>query len=589
MTPNMHNLKYNREFFKDFWELCKPYWRSEERWSAYGLLALVLFCNVVQIAGSVALNSFYQEFFDALQNFSKHVMWALLGQFTVIVIALILSVGYGLYLSGILSIRWRRWLTKNFVANWLARDTFYRMQILHKNVDNPDQRISEDLDSFAASTLSLATTIFNSLLTIIVFGVILWRISGNIHIPITSTYQLTISGYLLWVALICAVVGTWLTRVIGRSLAGLDYQQQQFNANFRFGLVRVRETSEQIALYNGETLENNHLNDIFKSIFSNFLSLIKIQKYLMFFRFGYTSVSYFIGLIAGLPLYFSKKIQIGGIMQISGAYGEVIGALSILVTAFASIAAWRAVIYRLTEFNHHMDEAHNLPANAQIQHNFHSENTVVVSNLTLLSPLNQLLAQNLNFSIHSGDSLLITGTTGAGKSTLLRALAGIWPYGHGDIKLPQTKMMFLPQKPYLPLGSLREVLIYPDSSNTINNQELINVLKLCHLEKLQNDLDKVSNWSHELSLGEQQLIGFARIFLQKPDWVFLDEATSALDEKTEQQMYQILREQISNIAVISVGHRSSLNSFHKQKLEISKIPNPPMPPEPEVSISNALL
>ena len=565
----MEPLKFNRQFFRDFWTLLKPYWRSEEKWTAYGLFGLIVACITIQSFAALALNKFYQTFFDALNNLNRSVLEGLLLKFVIIVAILIVVVGYNVYLSGILSIRWRRWLTKNYLSQWLGNHTFYRMQVLHKNVDNPDQRISEDLDAFASSTLNLFTSLLDSTLSLIIFGCLLWKISGSIQIPIGAT-KLVIPGYLLWIALGCAILGTWLTRIIGRPLPDLNYKQQQYNANFRFGLVRLRETSEQVALYRGENLEKQQLSNTFADVVNNFFNLIRVQKYLMFFQFGYNSISYFIGLVAGLPLLFAKKIQVGGLIQISQAYGNVVGALSILVTAFVGIATWRAVIYRLSEFKQHMEATKKLLAEeASIKYQTHATDQLTVDKLDLLLPNQQPLLKNLQFNIESGHSVLITGPSGIGKSTLLRALAGIWPHGHGQILLPQhAHLMFLPQKPYLPIGTLRHALIYPDTSNTISDEAIKAILTLCGLDKLTEQLTTTSNWAQEFSLGEQQLIGFIRVFLQKPDWIFLDEATSALDEINESKMYQLLRERLPHSTLISVGHRSSLYHFHQGRINL---------------------
>jgi len=566
----MENLKFDRQFFRDLKALLKPYWRSEEKWKAYGLLALIISCIVIQNFTSLALTQFYQNFFDALSNLNKSVIGGLILNFILLVVILIIVVGYNIYFTGILSIRWRRWLTKHYLSTWLANHTFYRMQVLHKNVDNPDQRISEDLDAFASSTLSLFTSLLDSILSLIIFGLLLWKISGSIQIPLWHHQVITVPGYLLWVALICAIIGTVFTRLIGRPLPGLNYRQQQYNANFRFGLARLRETSEQVALYRGTDLEKKQLGKTFSNVVDNFLRLIKIQKYLMFFQFGYNSTAYFIGLMSGLPLLFAKKIQIGGLIQISQAYGQVISALSILVTAFAGIATWRAVIYRLTEFNQHMNEVAHLAKEASIQYQTQDDNQLTVNKLDLLLPNQQVLLKDLRLKIDAGDSLLITGPSGVGKSTLLRALAGIWPHGRGQINLPHNAhLMFLPQKPYLPIGTLRNALVYPDDTANITDEKIQETLNLCGLTKLANELNIENNWAQEFSLGEQQLIGFTRVFLQKPDWIFLDEATSALDENNESKMYQLLHEKLPKATIISVGHRSSLNNFHQTKIHLT--------------------
>lgn len=565
------NLKFDRQFYRDLWSLLKPYWSSSEKWSAYMLLFLVIACTVIQVRTNVALNTFYRDFFNALQNFDKHALLHLMLHLFIIVTILILSVGYNVYFTGMLTIRWRRWLTQQYQNSWLAGQTFYKMQILNKNVDNPDQRISEDLDSFPTATVGLFANILNASLTLVSFGYILWTLSGSLSIPLGTGHTLTVPGYLLWSALLYAAIGTWLTATIGKKLALLNYQQQYYNADFRFGLVRVRESSEQIALHRGEAAEQSKFFSLFKRIYDNFIDIIRVQKKLMFFQFGYNALSYIFGLMISMPLYFSKKIQIGGIMQISGAFGEVISSLSLFISLFSSLATWRSVIYRLTEFNHNMQAANEMTATPTIEIKFGPEPDIKVLNLSLCLPDGTALVHGINLTIHPGESVLFSGVAGAGKSTLLRTLAGIWPYGSGQIILPHNKnLMFMPQKPYLPLGTLQDALLYPYQNESITQAELLATLQLCNLGKHETELRVVRNWSHELSLGEQQLIGFCRVFLQKPDFIFLDEATSALDEKAETKLYQKLKELLPNITIISVGHRGTLTKFHEKKLMVTQ-------------------
>lgn len=564
------NLKFDRQFFHDLWQLLKPYWFSEEKWSALTLLLVNISCIIAQVRVSVALNSFYKDFFNALQGFDKHDLMQLMVRFAIIVAISIVVFGYNIYFNGLLTIRWRRWLTHYYTKNWLHNHAFYRLQILNKNIDNPDQRISEDLANFPSATLSLLNNLLGSILTLISFGIILWGLSENLNLPIGNGKYLLIPGYLLLSALLYAAIGTWLTRLIGRKLAGLNYQQQRYNADFRFNLVRTREASEQIALYRGQAFEQNKLATVFNLVFGNFLNLIQIQKRLTFFENGYYAIAYLIGLTVGMPLYFAKKIHIGGITQISGAFGQVISALSLIIFSFTAIADWRSIIYRLTEFSHSLQEVNHPLPSTQIQIGEHHKSNLIIHNLTLYLPDSSPLLQHFQLTIESSARLLLTGPSGVGKSTLLRALAGLWPHGEGQIYLPiNKKMMFLPQKPYLPLGTLRETLTYPFAPHTFTEATIQKTLRLCHLDKLRDELDHTRDWSHELSLGEQQLIAFARIFLQQPDWIFLDEATSALDEALENQIYQTLYQQLPTAAVISVGHRSTLNNFHELKIELA--------------------
>lgn len=576
--------KFDRKFFGDFWRLLKPYWASEEKWIAIALLVSMIACIIIQVRANVEINQFFKDFFDAVQNFNVPVLIHSSIKFLILVTIAILAFGLTVYFGGLLTIRWRRWLTKNFMAHWLSHHNIYAMQVLHKNVDNPDQRISEDLESFPATSLSIFSNLLNSILTLGAFGYILWNLSGTLRIPIGATHHILIPGYMCFVTLIYAIVGTLLTVKIGKRLPGLNYQQQYFNADFRFGLVRVRESSEQIAFYRGEHVEDIKLKNLFTRIYDNYINIIKVQRNLTFFQNGYQLFSYLLSYLIGIPLYFAKKVQMGGIIQISIAFRYVLDAFSVFINSFIDIANWRAIIFRLTEFKEHINEARRSWIATPIDLHYSPNANLTVENLNLTLPNGTPLLNNLQLEVVPGDKLLITGPTGAGKSTLLRALAGIWPYGTGQILIPQqnVKTLFLPQKPYLPLGSLRDALAYPLPASSASEEECTAVLKLCGLEKFQSSLNTVHHWAHELSLGEQQLIAFARIFIQKPMWIFFDESTSALDEPTETKMYEILNQQLPFATVISVGHRTSLQQFHSRILEIPKIVN-------EIINSNSLI
>ena len=354
---------------------------------------------------------------------------------------------------------------------------------------------------------------------------------------------------------------------IGKKLAHMEYQQQRFNADFRFSLIRFREASEQIALYGGEANESNKFLTTFKQIFNNYLSIIGLRKHLTFFTNGYDILASLCGIFMAIPLYFQKKILLGGLMQISSAFNQVISALSVLVNAFSLLAEWRAVVSRLTEFNHSME--FSFSASSNIVREEHDQSDIIIKNLTLSLPDGKALLNDINLVLSAGGSFLLDGRSGLGKSTLLRALAGLWDYGEGQIKLPKkAKIFFLPQKPYLPLGSLTDILFYPFESH-VDKTIIIEALERCALIKLHHRLTEIKNWTQELSPGEQQLIAFARIFLCKPDIIFLDEATSALDEKTELQVYRNLREFLPNATIVSVGHRSSLHQFHQEIITLS--------------------
>lgn len=567
MVNGKNSLKFNKEFFHDLWLLLIPYWTSDEKWMALRLLSLNVFCSVVGVRATVALNEFNKDFFNALQDFNKAALTTALLHFLMIATVMIIAVGYSSYFNGLLSIRWRRWLTKHYLSNWLENHNHYRMQLQNINIDNPDQRISEDLDKFPTMTLSIIFLIFESILSLASFGYILWNLSGSLIIPLGNVH-IEIPGYLLWGAIIYGTMGTLITGWIGKKLSGFDYDQQLRNADFRFSLARLRESSEQIAMYKGEDAESAKFNNLFSHIYDNYLKIISLNKRLAYFKSGYGVFSFLAGIFMSIPLYFQKKIQLGGMMEISGAFRAVVGAFSSLIYSFSLFAEWRAVVYRLSEFNRSINVSSQ--ADSRIVFREHDQNNVNIKNLTILLPDGSSLFNGLNLSFHGNDAYLLTGQSGLGKSTLLRTVSKLWLHGDGEIIMPKNKtLFFLPQKPYLPLGSLKEVLLYPDTQN-INDDTIIYALECCELIKLKNRIDEVNNWSLELSLGEQQLIGFARIFLKKPDFVFLDEATSALDERTESIVYGKLREILPHATIISVGHRASLQQFHQHIITLTK-------------------
>lgn len=562
-------IKFNKQFLKELWQILMPYWSSEEKWSAFALLLINIGCLIGMVKANVGLNHFINDFTNSLQNFNKPGIYTAVKHFLVIITAgLTFTAGIN-YFASILALRWQRWLTKHYINKWLFQRTFYHLQNQNINkIDNPDQRISEDIDLFTSKTLNIFIVLLQAVLTFFSFNYILWNLSSTLLIPLGSMH-IKIPGYLCWSALVYAVIGTWLTAWLGKKLSGLDYQQQHFNADFRFGLMRCRESGEQIASLGGEAAEENKFRVLFNRIFSNQKSIISLSARLESFSFTYTTLTLLFGYIVSLPLYFAKKIQLSNVMQISGAIGNVIGSLSIILTAYPRLVAWRVVIHRLAEFDNSMLKIHRKEASL-IDIAEHEHQDIIIDKLNLSLPDGTSLITNVDFNFSTGKSTLINAPSGHGKTTLLRALAGLWTHGEGSICIPKNKkILFLPQKPYLPLGSFKEILSYPHPEET-NDVKIQEILKLCGLARFKDKLTEVKNWAQELSLGEQQLVSLFRVFITNPDIIFLDEATSALDEAAERRVYENLRTHLPDSIIVSTGHRRSLHELHDTVLGFNR-------------------
>ena len=551
------------------WTLARPYWISDERWTARGLLAAVVALNLALVYVAVLFSSWNNRFYNALQQHDLAQFGHELAYFCALAAAAIVVAVYQAYLNQMLQIGWRRWLTERYLGEWLGERAYYHLELDRRRVDNPDQRIANDLQLFVDGTLTLGLGFMSSVVTLASFAVILWQLSGSLALPLGSG-QVSIPGYMLWAALVYAAGGTWLTHRIGRPLIGLNFDQQRFEADFRFSLVRLRENTEAIALYGGEREEAESLRDRFRAIVSNWWAIMKRQKRLTWFTSGYAQAAVVFPVLAAAPRYFAGAIQLGGLMQTAQAFGQVQGALSWFVGAYSAIAEWKATTDRLTGFHEAIGKAKGQATASLITRTSQDEAVIAVRDLALCRPDGEPLLSGVRFSLRPGEWLLITGPSGKGKSTLLRALAGIWPFGRGSIAVPdRARTLFLPQRPYLPLGSLRGALSYPSSVTTFDDATLRDALVACGLEDLVRRLDEVAPWALRLSPGEQQRIGFARALLHRPDWLFLDEATSALDEASEARLYRLLKTRLPRACVVSVGHRSTLAAFHARRLDLA--------------------
>lgn len=558
----------DKKLYQMAWRLMSSYWHSQEKWKARGLLAGVIALTLGQVYMLVLLNGWNNDFYNALQQRAFESFWPLIGQFAGFAFLHIIFAVYAIYVRQILEIKWRNWMTDKYLDRWLGHQTYYRLQVAGQDdMDNPDQRIADDINSFVNLTLGLFVGVIKQATSLVAFVVILWNLSGYLDIPLGDTV-LSVPGYMVFVTLIYSVVGTWLAHKVGRKLIRLNYDQQRFEADFRFSMVRVRENSESVAFYGGEKPEMQNFRERFALVIGNFWGLMKRTKLLNFYVNGYAQIAIIVPVLMCAPQYFNGTMQLGGFMQTISAFGRVQDALSYFVESYDSIAQYVAVIRRLGGFAGHMEEAEALTSSFDFTRN--TSNALQLWQMDIALPDGRQLAEKLSIAVPAGKRLLISGGSGAGKSTLLRAIAGIWPYGTGEISLPTGwRTMFLPQRPYLPLGSLRRAIYYPQPVPENVDDNLAGLLERFGLQKLAGQLDAVDDWSRILSLGEQQRLAFIRILLLRPDIVFLDESTSALDEPREAQAYEILHQMLPQMAVVSVGHRSSLLNCHDKQLVLA--------------------
>ena len=557
-------------FIRDLWALLRPYWTSKERRTAWVLLIANIVLTLAMVYMTVLFNQWYNLFYNSLQDKAKAEFFHQIGRFCVLATIFIVIAVYRIYLNQMLQIRWRRWLTDRYLTDWLADRNYYRMQLKGDGTDNPDQRIAEDFRLFVEETLTLGLGFLNAVVTLVSFVGILWLLSGPLEFALGGTTYV-IYGYMVWVAIVYAIVGTWLTHMIGKPLISLNFDQQKYEADFRFNLVRFRENSEGVALYRGEEDELRGFRARFASVVENWWAIMKRQKLLTFFTVGYSQAAVVFPFVVGAPRYFSGAIQLGGLVQISNAFGQVQGALSWFIDAYTTFASWKATVDRLTGFRNAIfltQEEIRAGAGPAIVADAAIDD-LELRNLELTLPTGRVLLSGIDADIERGEHVLIKGPSGSGKSTLFRAIAGIWPFGTGQVKLPREfHPLFLPQRPYFPIGTLRQVVSYPAAMEAFSDSQVRGALAMAGLGHLADRLDEQHNWAQQLSGGEQQRVAIARALLQRPAWLFLDEATSALDEPSQTQMYELLTKWLKDATIVSIAHSSALAEFHAKLLEL---------------------
>jgi vitamin B12/bleomycin/antimicrobial peptide transport system ATP-binding/permease protein len=581
------------------WALSLPYFQSDEKWKARGLLLAIVLLNLGAVYMLVQINDWYRLFYDALQVKNQTVFWQQLLRFTYLAFAYVIIEVYKFYLTQLLQVRWRAWMTRHYTQRWLAHKAFYTLELMRFSkyapllADNPDQRIQEDVNLFTTDSVALSMGLLNQVVTLLSFTGILWGLSSGFEFTLgASTY--VVEGFMVWMAILYAIAGSFITHWIGKPLIALNFNQQRYEADFRHHMVRVREYSEAIALDKGEVVERTALDTRFSAVFKNYVKLIATEKRLTWFTVGFGQAAIIFPFIVAAPRFFSGAIQLGQVMQIASAFGYVQEALSWLVDNYANIAAWKATTDRLTSFEASLVtvETQNIQQNrAQAQSNIaraaiksaaianpaNAAGALQLHNLALSLPSGSPLLQHAELRAQAGDSIIVSGPSGSGKSTLFRAIAGIWPFTNlgssggtgsaGSILRPDgfdAQAMFIPQRPYFPNASLRIALAYPNDATNYTDEALCAALDEALLPHLKTRLDDEDAWGQKLSGGEQQRLALARVFLKKPRWVFADEATSALDEAAEKTVYERLlaHVRLAQGALISIAHRPAVAAFH---------------------------
>jgi putative ATP-binding cassette transporter len=569
MAINLRRLRATRAFAGKLWVLVKPFWISEERKPALVLLGLVVGVNLGIVYVNVLLNAWNRVFFDALQDKDFPTFRGQLLYFTVLAFAYIALAVYQLYLRQMLEIRWRRWLTRRYYHEWLSQQAYYRLETKDYGTDNPEQRIQDDIRLLVANTLGLSLGLLSAVVTLVSFLSILWTLSGSLSLRFLGL-PLAIPGYMVWAAFLYAAAGSWGAHRIGRPLAVINFNQQRFEADFRFRMMRVREYAESIALSAGETDEVQGLNRSFVNIWRNWWALMRRQKSLTWFTASYGQAAIIFPFLVAAPRYFAGAIPLGGLTQTADAFGQVQGSLSWLVDVYPQFAEWKATVDRLTSFGEAIARTREEMASKE---GIHVERGTVpaleVRDLVLTIPTGRVLVKGANERIEAGEAVLISGPSGSGKTTFFRALAGIWPFGRGLVRTPSTAaVLFLPQKPYLPLGTLKEAVCYPAAAASISDAATLEALDACGLGHLRARLHESANWALVLSAGEQQQMGFARALVNRPNWLFMDESTSAMDEDTERRLYTVLRDRLPGSTLVSIAHRSTVAAFHRRRLHL---------------------
>jgi putative ATP-binding cassette transporter len=544
-----------RQLVRALWRLVRIYWTSPDaKWGAL-LLGGAVALELGAVEASVLVSDAQRRSVEALEVHDAGAFALTVGLFVGLSLFSVLLASFRIYLRQLLEIRWRRGLTGHYVGRWVGGHAYGQTQLHGGEVDNPDQRIAEDIRDFVASALGLSLSLLAAVATLVSFGGLLWSLSSGWVVPIGGA-QRQVPGLLLWVAIAFAVLSMWLTHLVGRRLVPINYDRFRYEADFRYGLVRFRDHVEQVALNRGEAVERLGAVDRFRHVVDVFLQLVRAELELGILTGGLGRINSLVPLLVAAPSYFAGLVTLGLIVQTRVAYDQVSGSLSWFVNAYREIARWRANIERLAAFADVMDATESDLARAGIQTTAAAPEAIRLVDVRLEAPGGRVILDGASATLGAGERVALLGAPGRGKTTLFRSLAGLWPFGAGRIEQPdRARMLFVPQRPYLPLGTLRAVASYPAAEGSIDDARIREALEQVGLGDLGQRLDSVEIWDQQLSAHEQQLIGIARVLLQQPDWLLLDEATSGLDEPTERRIYDLLLERLPRAGVIAAGLR----------------------------------
>ena len=572
-------------FVRQVRALAGPYFNSEDKWKARGLLAAIVALNLATVYVAVLFNDWYGAFYNAMEKRDQPVFWQQMGVFTYLAFGGIVIAVYKFYLTQLLEVRWRAWMTNFYLDRWLTGQVFYTMELARfssapaaatgtgasATPDNPDQRIQEDINKFTSYSISLSMGLLNAVVTLVSFIGVLWALSGPISFRLAGQ-DFTIQGYMVWVAVAYCLVGSVLSHYIGKKQVVLNFFQERYEADFRFRMVRVREFSESIALDKGEAVEKAQLGLRFGDVLANYLKLIRAQKNLIWFTSFFGQAALIFPYAVAAPRLFSGAIQLGQMIQIVAAFGKVQESLSWFVDSYSSLASWAATTQRLSGFEETFVRLAEQKRASTATH-LVAGNTLALHDMTLRLPSGKTLLSGINLQAGPGNNILLTGPSGSGKSSLFRVFSGIWPFSSGGTQLP-ANTMFIPQRPYFPDGLLRDALAYPEPAGNYPDALLEQALTDALLPQLCSRLNDSDAWGQKLSGGEQQRLAIARVLLKKPAWIFADEATSALDAAAENTLYAKLVAQVKagGGSLVSIAHRPSVAAFHNQQWALVKQP-----------------